>query len=88
MIPELVLKLPKVLIVIGAFFMLRCEWRLKRKENVLEFSSFGYFLSLLVELFYIPLVDYMYYLMCKVFFGQKFLFLALGLGILNLGKNI
>ena len=41
-------------------------------ENFLEFSRFWYFLKLLVELFYISLVDYMYDWMCKVFFGKIF----------------
>ena len=43
-----------------------------KNEIFLEFSRLGYFFVLLVEIFYIPLVDFMYDLTCKVFFGPKF----------------
>ena len=74
-IPELVLKWPKFHIIIGSLrFILKlmCKWLFKKRKFLLEFSHFGYFFRLLVKIFYIPLVDYMYYLMCKVFFCHKF----------------
>ena len=36
-----------------------------------EFSRLRYLFGLLIELFYFPLVDYMYKLMYTVFFGHK-----------------
>ena len=70
--PELVLKFPKVLFIIG---YLRFHLKLLcffLNENFLKFSRFGYFSGLLVKIFYFTLVDYMYDLMCKVFSGPKF----------------
>merc|ERR1712127_825662 len=47
--------------------------------------GFGYFFGLLVEIFYIPLVDYMYDLMCNVFVGPK---VAYFLGLRPFQKNV
>ena len=71
---ELVLKLPKVYIIIGSLrFHLKVDVQvaLYKNENFLEFSCFGYFFKLPVEIFYILLVDYMYDFMWTVFFGKN-----------------
>ena len=70
---ELAKKLAKVLIIIDSLrFHFKVDMRVafKKNENIPEFSQFGYFLGLLVEIFYIPLVDYMYDLMCNIFFAK------------------
>ena len=72
--PELVLKMPKVYIIIGSLrfhFKVNVRVAFSKNENFLEFSRFGYFFWLLMEIFYIPLVDYMYDLMCKFFLAQN-----------------
>ena len=73
--PELVLKMPKVYIIIGSLrfqFKVSVRVTFSKNENFLEFSRFGYFFWLLVEIFYIPLYDYMYDLMYRGFFDPKF----------------
>ena len=74
MIPELVLILPKVLIIIGSLrFHSKVDIRVafNKSENFLEFRLFGYFFGLLVELYYFPLVNCMYDLMYKVSFATN-----------------
>ena len=56
MIPELVSKLPKVYIIIGFlrfYFKVDVQVAFYKNENFQEFSCFGYFFRLLVEIFYI-----------------------------------
>ena len=65
--------MPKVYIIISPLrfdFKVNVQEAFSKKLNFLEFSCFGYFFVLLVELFYIPRIDYMYDLMCKVFLAK------------------
>ena len=68
MIPELVLKLPNVLIIIDSLrFHFKVDLQVAFfKKNFIELSRFEYFFLVVFETFYIPIVDYMYDWIFKV----------------------
>ena len=66
---ELVLNLPNFKTIIVS---LRFHFKVDMQVVFLWTFCLWYFFGLLVELFKIPLVDYMYDWMCKVFVGKKF----------------
>ena len=65
---ELILKLSKVLIILGSFsFYFKVVAQIALKGNYLEFCRFEYFFGFLAKLFYVSLVDYMYDLIGSLF---------------------